>query len=145
MNYEEKYNQALERARKLAADLPNGRNDRLYHVWDLENIFPELKEEEDERIRKAIVKIISDIDGGFPFEKYGIIKKDAISWLEKQGEQKPVELLKDLPKWKKATKHEDLEKHIAILEENKVLLSNYLEEGDYYIELDDLKTLPKEK
>lgn len=53
--------------------------------------------------------------------------------------------LKDLPKWKKATEHKDLEKHIAILEENKVLLSNYLEEGDYYIELEDLKTLPKEE
>ena len=98
MNYEEKYNQALERARKLAADLPNGRNDRLYHVWDLENIFPELKEEEDERIRKAIVKIISDIDGGFPFEKHGIIKKKALAWLKKQGEKNPTDKVE--PKFK---------------------------------------------
>jgi hypothetical protein len=52
---------------------------------------------------------------------------------------------KDLPKWKKATERKDLEKHIAILEDGKVLLSNYLEEGDYYIELDNLKTLPKEE
>lgn len=55
------------------------------------------------------------------------------------------EALESLPKWKKATEHKDLEKHIAILEEDKVLLSNYLEEGDYYIELSDLKTLPKEE
>ena len=55
------------------------------------------------------------------------------------------EILKDLPKWKKATEKKDLEKHIAILEENKVLLSNYLEEGDYYIDLEDLKALPKEE
>lgn len=54
-------------------------------------------------------------------------------------------ILKDLPKWKKANEHKDLEKHIAILEENKVLLSNYLEEGDYYIDLEDLKALPKEE
>jgi hypothetical protein len=54
------------------------------------------------------------------------------------------EILKDLPKWKKATEHKDLEKHVAILEEDKVLLSNYLEEGDYYIKLEDLKSLPKE-
>lgn len=53
--------------------------------------------------------------------------------------------LKNLPKWKKATEKKDLEKHIAILEENKVLLSNYLEEGDYYIDLEDLKALPKEE
>ena len=51
----------------------------------------------------------------------------------------------DLLKWKKATKHKDLKKHVAILEEGKVLLSNYLEKGDYYIDLEDLKTLPKEE
>lgn len=55
------------------------------------------------------------------------------------------ELLKDLPKWKKETEDKDLEKHIAILEDGKVLLSNYLEKGDYYIDLEDLKTLPKEE
>jgi hypothetical protein len=55
------------------------------------------------------------------------------------------EILRDLPKWKKATEHKDLKKHIAILEENKVLLSDYLEEGDYYIDLEDLKTLPKKE
>lgn len=42
---------------------------------------------EDEKIRKALLKIIADIDGGFPFEKYGIQKKEARAWLEKQGEQ----------------------------------------------------------
>ena len=52
-----------------------------------EKYFPELKESEDEKIRKAIVKMISDIDGGSPFEKYGIIKKEALAWLEKQGEK----------------------------------------------------------
>ena len=66
----------------------------------------------------------------------------AIDFALNKGKQ---DALKDLPKWKKATENEDLEKHIAILEEDKVLLSNYLEEGDYYIELEDLKTLPKEE
>lgn len=46
---------------------------------------------ENEKIRKAILKMITDMDGGYPFEKYGIIKKDAIAWLEKQGEQEHVE------------------------------------------------------
>jgi len=55
--------------------------------FQLTRMFPELKESEDERIRKAIVKMISDIDGGSPFEKYGIIKKEALAWLEKQAEQ----------------------------------------------------------
>ena len=58
--------------------------------------FSELKENtenEDEKIRKALLKIIADIDGGFPFEKYGIQKKEARAWLEKQGknEDKDIE------------------------------------------------------
>ena len=44
-----RYDEALERTRELATDLPNGRNDRIYSVWDLESIFYELKED-DERI-----------------------------------------------------------------------------------------------
>ena len=53
--------------------------------------------------------------------------------------------LKDLPRWKKATEYKELEKHVAILENDRVILSNFLERGDYYIELEDLKTLPKEE
>lgn len=56
--------------------------DTLYKSM-LNNLFPELAESEDERIRKAIVNIIGDIDGGFQFEKYGILKKDALAWLKK--------------------------------------------------------------
>lgn len=52
---------------------------------------------------------------------------------------------KDLPKWKKATEHKSFEKLLAILKEDKVLLSSYLKEGDYYIDLEDLKTLPNEE
>ena len=72
------------------------------------------------------------------------LNQEMIEALRTEYEKGKADALKDLPKWKKATEHKDLEKHIAILEENKVLLSNYLEEGDYYIELDDLKTLSKE-
>jgi len=48
--------------------------------------IPELKENEDEKIRKGLVKMISNIDGGHPFENYGIIKKEALAYLEKQKE-----------------------------------------------------------
>lgn len=57
--------------------------DTLYKSM-LNNLFPELAESEDKRIRKAIIKIIGDIDGGFKFEKYGILKKDALAWLIKE-------------------------------------------------------------
>lgn len=58
------------------------------------------------------------------------------------------ELLKDLPKWKKATEHKDVidvKKPIVVIVDDKVLLSSYIEKDDYYIELDNLKTLPKEE
>lgn len=58
--------------------------DTLYKSM-LNNLFPELAESEDKRIRKAIIKIIGNIDGGFQFEKYGILKKDALAWLKKEA------------------------------------------------------------
>ena len=53
----------------------------------LEALIPELRESEDEKIRKFLLKVISDIAGGWPFEKYGITQKGAIAWLEKQKER----------------------------------------------------------
>ena len=127
-NYEKLYKEALERARKLATDLPNGRNDRLYHVWDLESIFPELKESEDEKIRKEIIQSIQD--------NMCVIHKDkCIAWLEKQGEQKPAD--KNEPKFKVG----DIIKYIGEREEfskenhtiKKILDDCYLTIDDMYI------------
>ena len=53
----------------------------IVRVEDLENTFPELKESEDERIRKALIrfhKSTIDVDG--------IKGEDIIAWLETQGE-----------------------------------------------------------
>lgn len=58
----------------------------------LENIFPELKESEDDRIRKGLITFFSR----FPYnnmEDAGINAKDVIAWLEKQGEQKPQRMI----------------------------------------------------
>lgn len=82
------YDEAIKKARKLASDLPNWRNDRLYHIWDLESIFPELAESEDERIKDALIrfhKSTIDIDG--------IKGKDIVAWLEKQGQVKESSIL----------------------------------------------------
>ena len=91
MNYKEKYKEALKSMRDLYNKMKYLSSiDALATTATLENAFPELKESEDERIRKTVLKMITDMDGGYPFEKYGIIKKDAIAWLEKQGEKKPA-------------------------------------------------------
>lgn len=56
-----------------------------------EELFPELKESEDERIRKALIKYYSfDKDGG-SHALDNITPKQIVTWLEKQGEQKPTD------------------------------------------------------
>lgn len=53
----------------------------------LECLHPELKESEDERIRKNIIKSITDLSAEW-IELHGVTKEEALSWLEKQGKQK---------------------------------------------------------
>ena len=66
---------------------------------ELENIFPELKESEDERIRKGAITSIrrfieyTEEEDCAPDIKDMLIKnaEKQIAWLEKQGEQKPAD------------------------------------------------------
>lgn len=74
---------------------------RLYETanadqrYVLESLFPELKETEDEKIRKDLITFLDEIwhlGKNANFDKWD--KSDCsnwIAWLEKQGEQKPVE------------------------------------------------------
>jgi len=60
-----------------------------------ENIFPELKEikeREDEKIRKALIDYFDDANKADenPLQSYGIHTDKAIAWLEKQGGQKSI-------------------------------------------------------
>ena len=97
-----RYDKAIEKARKLATDLPNGRNDRIYHIWDLESIFPELRESEDEKIRKELIEHVKDQQSSFisapdcrdKYEEEENNKYNSwLVWLEKQGEQKPQRMV----------------------------------------------------
>lgn len=55
-----------------------------------EEMFPELKEEGDEKIRKAIIEYFAGSHSSmYPYK--GFTKEQIITWLEKQGEQKPIE------------------------------------------------------
>ena len=80
MDYEQKYNEALERAKKWEREHPHG-----YVIKDMmEYIFPELRESEDERIRRTLVeyfgpKVQLDFVRGVPIQKIR-------DWLEKQKE-----------------------------------------------------------
>jgi len=81
-NYEQKYNEILEWARKYKARL-NG--------VPIEEVLPELAESEDERIRQAIINGIQECqDAGSIFgtiiTKAGITYLDVYAWLKKQKE-----------------------------------------------------------
>ena len=75
MNYEEKYNEALERAKSFQ---------EKYGGDYAGYIFPELAESEDERIRKHLIKHFSNKSKE---EWNGMPIKDILAWLEKQKEQ----------------------------------------------------------
>lgn len=54
--------------------------------------------------------------------------------------------LKSLPKFKKATQYKSFDRHILLFEdEERIVLTTEIYKDEYYIELDDLKTLPKEE
>ena len=59
----------------------------------MNEIFPELKESEDERIIKSINRLIRYYhDVNFPTPE-GFSRKDLLDWIEKQGEQKSNKIL----------------------------------------------------
>ena len=77
MTYEEKYKQALERARKEWVE--NLDNCYTNYRERLEIIFPELKESEDEKIREAIHIYLDWLDGRKDYAPKGIYSiKDMI-------------------------------------------------------------------
>ena len=65
MDYEKEYKAALERCREFYAKLGNKQLKE-----EVENIFPELKESEDEKIRKELIqRIIHDGNGRYTYNK----------------------------------------------------------------------------
>lgn len=77
MNYEKKYNEILAWAKKYKARL-NG--------VPIEDIFPELRESEDERIINAIIGILKNSNA----IDINVSQEKMLSWLEKQKEQEHI-------------------------------------------------------
>jgi len=80
------YDEALEKARQLCA-YPTTKP----FISDLQDLFPELCESEDEKTRKRIIALVNA-------HGQGMYKDDMLTWLEKQGEQKPTDKVE--PKFK---------------------------------------------
>ena len=82
MDYEKKYKEALERARAIN----NGETTGALGETVCEFIFPELKESEDEKIRKDIIDHLQFL-AKYCIESMPNVDK-WIAWLEKQGKKK---------------------------------------------------------
>lgn len=80
MNYEQKYKSALEWMCSIYPTMQGAEKE------DAEHYFPELRESKDERIRKAILELVRQSSEVLDRQN----QNNMITWLEKQGEQKPV-------------------------------------------------------
>lgn len=79
MNYEQKYKAALEFFKHIYPNIGGELKEQI------ENLFPELKESEDEKIRKWLEETIESMsDNNIIFND--VRRIDVLHWLEKQGE-----------------------------------------------------------
>ena len=81
-----RFDEALEKARKRVSTEPQDHTDAI-----LKDIFPELKESEDEKIRKELLESFKYQQRESRTDKEwlnGIKLSEVVAWLEKQGEQK---------------------------------------------------------
>ena len=80
------YDEALARANEMIKSMTNIGG--VAKVDDIQHIFPELKESEDELMIQYFKDLAPFDKADELYEKYGFSHKDAIAWLEKQCEQK---------------------------------------------------------
>ena len=87
MNYEQKYKEALEWMRSIYPTMQGADKE------DAEHHFPELRESEDERIRKELYRYFRDLQLSSDREFSPSISVDEIlAWLEKQGQEKSIDM-----------------------------------------------------
>ena len=91
--YEKKFMDFLDKMRGLL-DNAKKQGHIIVRVEDIENAFPELKESEDERIRKDIIALLHFglADGSAVAPGRKTTREQAIAWLEKQGEDKSIDM-----------------------------------------------------
>ena len=85
MDYEKKYKDALQRA-KHALDCHN-QGMVSTDVSLITSMFPELKESEDERIRKELIFYLGDMPEDTELRN-GVTNRDVLAWLEKHKPEK---------------------------------------------------------
>jgi hypothetical protein len=82
MNYEKAYKGALERAEGIIKYYKEHNRGDEASIEDLEIIFPELRESEDEKIRESLIKHFREYES-CTFD--GLPNTKVLDWLERQG------------------------------------------------------------
>jgi hypothetical protein len=80
--YEKKYKEAQKWIESIYSELSHEQQ------MEAEAFFPELKESENERVRKGLVKAVSGTFEGSKLYGTDVTREEALAWLEKQGGQK---------------------------------------------------------
>lgn len=84
MDYKEKYEESIERLKGL---IEATREDKCAIMGeDLIDIFPELKELEDEKIRQELIFYLGDMSEDTELRN-GVTNRDVLTWLERQSEK----------------------------------------------------------
>jgi len=151
MDYEKKYKEALE-VIKDNLDALNEITETGANVVNIQSIkncfyraFPEIKEPEDDGIRKSLIKILNEIVINTNYKELGIDYgiKDIIAWLKKQGGQKI-----DIPKWKYKKDNTPLLRDSIILNKYGCVAKSpscAIISDAWVLDYDELAKLPKEE
>lgn len=92
-----RYDEAI----KIAKSKIENNKDHVLYEDDVIEMFPELRESEDEEIRKAMIDFFkSERQEGITVLHYGVNIERMIAWLEKKGEQKEIDYNEELRKCK---------------------------------------------
>ena len=84
-DYKKKYEEALKRIKECVPD------DNGFITIYPQEIFPELAENKNEKIRKALIRYFTLSDEHAYDEACGVSYRDIVAWLEAQGKQKSLD------------------------------------------------------
>lgn len=127
MDYKKAYEAAFERAKGIYKEYPSNSTAKVA----CEQIFPELIESEDERIREALIKGLNFLTTSKRIFTFGDIPiEDIVAYLEKQKEQKPAD---------NVSKEEYVKRFKALCDAYEIKLPN--REYDIYHLCSDLSKL----
>lgn len=117
MNYEQKYKEALEKARQFSEHPLQEDSSSI-----VEYIFPELQESGDEKIRKWLIDWAKAVNWS---KQFTVTKEQVLAWLEKQKKEEEMVHIAECKVWpaNSATTANRQLYNRAIL----AILSNYVE------------------